>query len=332
MKGAVASVLGAGSWGTALACLLAGKGIATTLWARDESKARAMGSARENSTYLPGVRFPDCLTVTSSLPDAMRTQSLVLAVPARAQREIVRAAAAGPAQSYLCAAKGYEPSTRQRMSEVLREELGSSRGIAILAGPSHAEETARGIPTTVVVASHRDGVARAFQDLLMTPTFRVYTNDDVLGVETAASLKNVIAIAAGICDGLGFGDNTKGALLTRGLAEMARLGRALGANLETFYGLAGIGDLVTTCTSRFSRNRKVGELVARGYDVERAVRETGQACEGVETTRSALGIAQERGIELPITRQVSSVLFEGKDPRVGIEQLMTRDPKAESRV
>jgi glycerol-3-phosphate dehydrogenase (NAD(P)+) len=327
-----AGVLGAGSWGTALACLLASKGTAVTLWARDDDKARTMEIARENVAYLPGVRFPDSLMVTSNLNQTARAPSLILAVPARAQRIIAREAAPGPAQKFLCAAKGYEPETRQRMSEVLREELGESRGIAILAGPSHAEETARGIPTTVVVASHREEVARHFQDLLMTPTFRVYTNDDVLGVETAASLKNVIAIAAGICDGLGFGDNTKGALLTRGLAEMARLGRALGANLETFYGLAGIGDLVTTCTSRHSRNRKVGELIARGYDVERAVRETGQACEGVETTRSALGIAHERGIELPITRQVSSVLFEGKDPRVGIEQLMTRDPKAESRV
>lgn len=302
------------------------------LWARDDDKARAMDLARENAAYLPGVRFPNSLMVTSNLEEAARSPFLVVAVPARAQREIARAAAPGPARSFLCAAKGYEPETRRRMSEVLREELGAARGIAVLAGPSHAEETARGIPTTVVVASHREETARSFQDLLMTPTFRVYTNDDVLGVETAASLKNVIAIAAGICDGLGFGDNTKGALLTRGLAEMARLGCALGANLETFYGLAGIGDLVTTCTSRFSRNRKVGELIARGYDTERAVRETGQACEGVETTRSALGIAQELGIELPITRQVSSVLFEGKDPRVGIEQLMTRDPKAESRM
>lgn len=326
------AVLGAGSWGTALAGLLAGKGVSTLLWGRNSSAIQALAAKRENTVYLPGVRLPESLRFTSDLDEAASLPCLILAVPARAQREMARRAASlGKIREALCAAKGYEPETRKRMSQVLREELGPSRGIAILAGPSHAEETARGLPTTVVVASDDETCARNFQELLLAPTFRVYTNSDVLGVETAASLKNVIAIAAGICDGLGFGDNTKGALLTRGLAEIARLGRALGANPETFYGLAGIGDLVATCTSRHSRNRRVGELIARGFTVERAMAETGQACEGVETTRSALGIAEAHGVELPITREVSLVLFEGKNPRNAIVDLMTRDAKAEGR-
>jgi glycerol-3-phosphate dehydrogenase (NAD(P)+) len=327
-----AAVLGAGSWGTALACLLAGKGVDTLLWARTEETARALETARRNERYLPGVRFPDSLHVTSRFEETFERTHAVTAVPSNAQREIVRNLAKAPAvRDVLCAAKGYEAGTRSRMSIVLREELGPERGVAVLAGPSHAEETSAGIPTSVVVASDDEAVARRFQDLLMTPTFRVYTNTDLLGVETAASLKNVIAIASGICDGLGFGDNTKGALLTRGLAEMVRLGRALGARAETFSGLAGIGDLVTTCTSRHSRNRRFGELVAGGMSPDDAIRKTGQACEGVETTRSAIGIASRLGIELPITREVARVLFEGKDPRVAIGDLMTRDPKAEGR-
>jgi glycerol-3-phosphate dehydrogenase (NAD(P)+) len=304
----------------------------TLLWARDAQAVRTMERTRTNERYLPGVRFPEALQVTGDFDRAANREALVSAVPSGAQREVVRRAAKFPAvRAVLCAAKGYEPATRSRMSQVLREELGPERGVAVLAGPSHAEETSAGIPTTVVVASDDETVAQRFQELFMTPTFRVYTNTDLLGVETAASLKNVIAIASGICDGLGFGDNTKGALLTRGLAEMARLGRALGARAETFSGLAGIGDLVTTCTSRHSRNRRVGELVARGASSEEAVRTTGQACEGVETTRSALGIASRLGIELPITREVARVLFEGKNPRTAIGDLMTRDPKAEGR-
>ncbi len=326
------SILGAGSWGTALAILLAGKGVPTTLWARDADAARRIRDARENRAYLPGAPIPESLEVTGDFERAAACPMLILAVPSRAQREVARrAAAAGSVRDALCAAKGYEPNSGRRMSEVLREELGRERGVAILAGPSHAEETARGVPTTVVVASDDAACARRFQELLIAPTFRVYPNEDLLGVETAASLKNVIAIAAGICDGLGFGDNTKGALLTRGLAEMARLGRALGAHPDTFYGLAGIGDLVTTCTSRHSRNRRVGELVARGMSVNEAVAETGQACEGVETTRSALGIAAAHGVELPITKEVSAVLFEGKGPTAALGDLMSRDAKAEGR-
>jgi glycerol-3-phosphate dehydrogenase (NAD(P)+) len=323
--------VGGGSWGTALAALLARKGVDTTLWARDADAIARLAATRRNDRYLPGVELPEALRFTTRLEDVAGAEAL-LCVPTRAQREVARRlAAAGLTRSVLCAAKGYEPSTRMRMSEVLREELGDRAGVAVLAGPSHAEEVARRIPTSVVVASLDDACARLFQDLLFDPTFRVYTNDDLLGVETAAALKNVIAIAAGVCDGLGFGDNTKGALLTRGLAELARLGRALGARADTFSGLAGIGDLVTTCTSVHSRNRKLGDLVAGGAKLDDACARIGMAVEGIETTRSALAIAAAKGVELPITQQVSEVLFEGKSPRRALEDLMGRDAKAEVR-
>jgi glycerol-3-phosphate dehydrogenase (NAD(P)+) len=323
------AVLGAGSWGTALACVLAGRHDDVVLWARDSEAAALLQTTRENARYLPGVKLPPSLTVTSDLGVAAGRESLVLAVPTRAQREIARAVSArGPAR-VLSAAKGYEPETRLRMSEVLREELGPGVGVAVLAGPSHAEEVGRQSPTTVVVAADEERVAVAFQELLHAPAFRVYTNTDLLGVETAAALKNVIAIAAGICAGLGLGDNTMGALLTRGLAEISRLGGALGARPETFFGLAGIGDLVTTCISPHSRNRKVGELVAAGKGLEQALSETRMVAEGVETTRAVCRIGAEYQVELPISEQVAAALFEGKDARTAIGELMGRDAKAE---
>jgi glycerol-3-phosphate dehydrogenase (NAD(P)+) len=326
------AVLGSGSWGTALACLLASTKGEAALWGRDAERVREMREVRENRRYLPGVLLPPSLRVTARLEDLAGTADVILAVPTRAQVEVARLASAGglPAR-VLCAAKGYEPGTRRRMSETLSEALGPRVPVTVLAGPSHAEEVARGIPTTVVVAAAREDDAREWQERLLAPTFRVYTNPDLVGVETAAALKNVIAIAAGICDGLGFGDNTKGALLTRGLAEMARLGEALGARAETFAGLAGLGDLVTTCTSRHSRNRRVGELIGTGSDLETACRLTGMVAEGVETTRSALRIAAEHGVELPITEQVGQVLFRGKGPRLALGDLMGRDAKAEVR-
>lgn len=324
-----AAVLGAGSWGTALAALLAEKGVDTVLWGRDPDAMARLVRNRENSRYLPGIRLPESLHITSDVGETL-DRDLILAVPTRAQRLVARGVAArGGADRVLCAAKGYEPDTRKRMSEVLREELGPEPGIAFLAGPSHAEEVAGGIPTTVVVASTDEPTAVAFQELLLTPTFRVYTNPDLVGAETAAALKNVIAIAAGICDGLAFGDNTKGALITRGLAEITRLGLALGARSETFFGLAGIGDLVTTCMSGHSRNRGIGELIAQGLTLEQATERTGMVAEGVQTTRSAVEIARGLGVELPITEQVEKVLFGGKDPKEALMELMGRDVKAE---
>jgi glycerol-3-phosphate dehydrogenase (NAD(P)+) len=287
---------------------------------------------RGNARYLPGVRFPDALRVTGDLGEVAACADVLLAVPTRAQAEVARAIVAlGRPERVLSAAKGYEAGTGLRMSEALLRELGEETPVTVLAGPSHAEEVAQGIPTTVVVASSSEDAAVVWQTTLMQPTFRVYTNPDLVGVETAAALKNVIAIAAGICDGLDFGDNTKGALLTRGLAEIARLGEALGARPETFAGLAGLGDLVTTCMSRHSRNRRVGELVGRGRSTEEAQAETGMVAEGVQTTRSALEIAAGAGVELPITEQVGRVLFDGKAPREALEELMGRDAKAEVR-
>jgi glycerol-3-phosphate dehydrogenase (NAD(P)+) len=287
---------------------------------------------RTNAHYLPGVRFPEALEVTGDLGRVAACDDVLLAVPTRAQAEVARAVVAiGRPLRVLSAAKGYESGTGLRMSEALFRELGQETPVTVLAGPSHAEEVAQGIPTTVVVASASEDAAVVWQSALMQPTFRVYTNSDLVGVETAAALKNVIAIAAGICDGLEFGDNTKGALLTRGLAEIARLGEALGARPETFSGLAGLGDLVTTCMSRHSRNRRVGELVGRGRSTEEAEAETGMVAEGVQTTRSALEIAAGAGVELPITEQVGRVLFDGKAPREALEELMGRDAKAEVR-
>ncbi len=326
-----AAVCGAGSWGTALACLLARKGVDVRLWARDAAAAERLERERTNARYLPDVTFPESLRITADLAETAG-RDVVLAVPTRAQRELAHALAPRRGRhAVLCAAKGWEPGTRARMSEVLAAELGADAPVAVLAGPSHAEEVARRIPTSVVVASAAEDTAVRFQRLLHDPSFRVYTNPDLLGVEIAAALKNVIAIAAGVCDGLGFGDNTKGALLTRGLAELARLGQALGARPETFSGLAGIGDLVTTCTSRHSRNRRLGELVAGGMALGAARERIGMAVEGVETTRSALEIAAAHGVELPITAQVAAVLFDGRDPRRALEALMGRDAKAELR-
>ncbi|HMB68826.1 MAG TPA: NAD(P)H-dependent glycerol-3-phosphate dehydrogenase [bacterium] len=327
----IAAVAGAGSWGTALACLLARRGD-VVLWGRDAETMDKLQADRENARYLPGIRFPDSLRVTADLGEAADCGDVVLAVPTRAHAQVAQALVACRRPAHvLSAAKGYEPGTGLRMSETLRRELGEETPVTVLAGPSHAEEVAQGIPTTVVVASLSDDAAVFWQSALMQPTFRVYTNSDLVGVETAAALKNVIAIAAGICDGLGFGDNTKGALLTRGLTEIARLGEAMGARPETFAGLAGLGDLVTTCMSRHSRNRRVGELVGRGRTTEEAQAETGMVAEGVQTTRSALEIAAGVNVELPITEQVGRVLFDGRGPREALEELMGRDAKAEVR-
>ncbi|NNE43078.1 MAG: NAD(P)-dependent glycerol-3-phosphate dehydrogenase [Gemmatimonadetes bacterium] len=324
-------VIGAGSWGTALACLVAGK-EPVVLWGRDPERMARMGAQRENEKYLSGTRFPDSLKVTADLADLADCEEVILAVPTTGQVAMARLLLeAGRPSRVLCAAKGYEPDTDRRMSVALADTLGPGVPVGVLAGPSHAEEVARGIPTTVVVSAQDEATSLAWQTTLMSPTFRVYTNPDLVGVETAAALKNVIAIAAGICDGLGFGDNTKGALLTRGLAEIARLGEALGAAPETFSGLAGLGDLVTTCMSRHSRNRRVGEFVAQGKTTEQARAETGMVAEGVATTAVALRIAEAAGVEVPITFQVGEVLFGGKPPRRALEELMERDAKPEVR-
>jgi glycerol-3-phosphate dehydrogenase (NAD(P)+) len=327
------SIFGAGSWGTALAVLLAER--QPTLWDHIESRAAGLQAARMNMRYLPDVRIPETVRITGDLSGAVRSSEvLVFATPSHTLRGLARRVRAepgfGPEQLIVNVAKGLEEGSSKRMSVVLHEELPQRVGsIVSLVGPSHAEEVARGMPTTVVVAGPDAAVLRRVQDLFSTETFRVYTNPDLVGVELAVSLKNVIAIAAGIADGLGFGDNTKGALLTRGLAEMARLGLLLGGRPETFSGLAGLGDLVTTATSRHSRNRNLGEAIGRGTPLPDALAALGMVAEGVRTTAAALNLARKNDLEMPITEQVYRLLFESQDPQRAIRTLMLRAPKAE---
>jgi glycerol-3-phosphate dehydrogenase (NAD(P)+) len=328
------AVLGAGSWGTALAVLLAAR--EPLLWDHRSERAAAVRASRQNERYLPGVHIPESVRIVEDLATAIDgTSTLVAAVPSHAMRDLARALARTPAadrqQVIVNVSKGLELDSRCRMSEVLASELPQpAANIVSLVGPSHAEEVARGMPTTVVVAGTDESVLRRTQELFTTETFRVYTNPDLVGVELAVSLKNVIAIAAGICDGLGFGDNSRGALLTRGLAEMARLGLALGARMETFAGLAGLGDLVTTATSRHSRNRNLGEAIGKGRGLDAALADLGQVAEGVHTTRAAVELAQQHDIEMPIATQVHEILFRNKDPKVALRDLMLRAPKAET--
>jgi glycerol-3-phosphate dehydrogenase (NAD(P)+) len=328
------AILGAGSWGTALAVLLAERNPA--LWDHDPERASALAASRCNERFLPGVPLPGTVRVTADLPDAVRGAELVvLAVPSHALAGLAAILAATPefaADAILVnAAKGLEASTGRRPCEVLSATLPRwAPRTASVVGPSHAEEVARHVPTVVVAAGRDPEVLARVQEVFTTESFRVYTNDDLVGVELAVALKNVIAIAAGIADGLGFGDNTKGALLTRGLAEMARLGVAMGARAATFYGLAGLGDLVTTAISRHSRNRNLGEAMAHGRSLEQALDEIGMVAEGVRTTRAAVTLARGHRLDLPISTEVHAVLFEHKDPRRSIRDLMLRAPKAEA--
>jgi glycerol-3-phosphate dehydrogenase (NAD(P)+) len=332
-----AGVLGAGGWGTTLAIVLAENGHAVTLWDRNPERAEAMRRARENPTFLPGVKLAESIEVTSRLRDAVAGASMaVFVVPSHAMRSTAAAvresASLDSGARLVSATKGLEEGTLRRMSEVLREELRVDAGrIVSLAGPSHAEEVGRRIPTSIVAAGTDGEACREVQEAFVRPYLRVYTNDDIVGVEIATGLKNSIAIAAGILDGLGCGDNTKAALVTRGLAEITRLGLALGARGETFSGLAGVGDLVVTCLSRHSRNRGLGEAIGRGQSLEQALSGMVMVAEGVRTTRAAVELGRRHGVELPIIEMVHRVLFEGHDPREAVQMLMTRPPRAETR-
>jgi len=327
------SVLGGGSWGTALSVLLHSRGHLVKVWELYPERAKAMREARENAEMLPGITIPDDIVITSEMDEAVITMEIVtLVVPSHGLRET--AAKATPFlkgnEIIVIATKGIEEGSLKRMSEVARDVTGFPEDrIAVLVGPSHAEEVSRGVPTTVVSASTDEATAKRVQEIFMTPTFRVYTNTDVVGVESGVSLKNVIAIAAGVCDGLGFGDNTKGALLTRGLAEMTRLGVKMGARQETFSGLAGLGDMVTTCISRHSRNRYVGEEIGKGRTLKEVLSEMVMVAEGVRTTRSAVGLAEKHQVEMPIAAQVFEILFEDKPVKEAIRELMLRSPKPE---
>jgi glycerol-3-phosphate dehydrogenase (NAD(P)+) len=318
------TVIGTGGWGTALAVLLHGNGHRVTLWGRLPEEVEPILATRENKMLLPGVKVPAEITVTLETKTALRDAKMVVfAVPSHGMRPICRQL--GPTEAILVhVAKGIENETGARMSEVIAAEL--HRDAVVLSGPSHAEEVGRGIPTAVVVAGKQ---ATQVQQAFMNERFRVYTHDDVIGVELGGALKNVIAIAAGCCDGIGFGDNTKAALCTRGVAEMARLGAALGARPETFYGLSGIGDLIVTAFSRHSRNRSFGERLGKGETPEQIVASTKTVAEGVRTAKSVRQLALRLAVDLPISREVHAILYEGKPPQQAVRDLMTREAKPE---
>ncbi|RMH73516.1 MAG: NAD(P)H-dependent glycerol-3-phosphate dehydrogenase [Gemmatimonadetes bacterium] len=328
------TVLGAGSWGTTLALQLARNQHEVRLWEYRPEVAQVLAETRRNDPFLPGIPIPNSITISADLEALVADADLIaFVVPSSAVRSVAHQLNRCEMKSPIIvnAAKGIEIDSLLRMSEVLKEELPGRfhPRIATLSGPSHAEEVSRNIPTTIVAASENPEIAAEVQATFMSPTLRIYTNRDIVGVELAGSLKNVIAIATGICDGLGFGDNTKGALLTRGLAEISRLGVAMGANPLTFAGLSGMGDLITTCMSRHSRNRYVGEQIGKGRKLAEILDEMVMVAEGVKTTRSAHQLRQKMNIDMPITEKVYDVLFNNEDPKTAVASLMERDPKSE---
>ena len=323
------AVLGAGSFGLTLAAHLERAGHEARLWGHDAAAMARLAVEREDAKFLAGIKLPSGVKVHTELEAALDgADSVLFVVPSQAVRSVAgRVAASGWRGIPVCASKGLELGTLRRMSEVLAETLGDPAPVT-LTGPSHAEEVAQGIPTTVVAASVDEARAVEVQRIFSTPRFRVYTNSDVPGCEYGGALKNVIAIAAGVCDGLGFGDNTKGALLTRGLAEMSRLGESMGAKRETFFGLTGMGDLIATAMSRHSRNRHVGERIGRGETLQQVLGGMVMVAEGVTTARAARDLGARQGVELPITAQVCAIL-EGRAPQEALMALMTRDLKRE---
>jgi len=325
------AILGAGSWGTTLAIHLANGGHDVRLWGNDRPALAELERDRENRKFLAGIRLPVGVKVQPELEAALEgVEFHFYVVPSQATREVARAVRETGAKGIpVCASKGLELGTLVRMSVVLGEALGDAAPVAFT-GPSHAEEVALGIPTSIVAACADEARSRAVQVLCATPRLRVYTNDDVVGCEYGGALKNVIAIAAGLCDGLGYGDNTKGALLTRGLSEISRLGVAMGGRRETFFGLTGMGDLIATAMSRHSRNRHVGERLGKGETLEQVLGAMVMVAEGVTTARAARDLGRERGVELPITEQVCAILLEGGEPREAMLALMTRDLKREN--
>ncbi len=325
-------VIGAGSWGTALALLLCHNGHAVTLWSIMEEEVALLRTERENPSKLPGVKLPESIAVTSDLQEAAAGKELlVLAVPspyirstAHSMRELVK-----EGQKIVNVAKGIEERTLMTLSEIIEEEIPGA-DVAVMSGPSHAEEVGKGIPTTIVVGAGKRKTAEYVQSIFMNEVFRVYTSPDVLGIELGAALKNVVALAAGIADGLGYGDNTKAALITRGIAEIARLGTAMGGKMETFGGLSGIGDLIVTCASMHSRNRRAGILIGKGYSYEDAMKEVKMVVEGVYSAKAAMGLSEKYGVQLPIIEQVNEVLFHGKRADEAVKDLMLRDKKIEN--
>lgn len=325
------SVLGAGSWGTALSLLLYNNGHDVLLWSALTDEVKMLAEKREHASKLPGVKIPEEIEITSDLEKALqRPDVAVLAVPSPFTRSTAHQMApfVRDGQVIVNVAKGVEEHTLMTLSEIIEEEVPNGN-VCVLSGPSHAEEVGRGLPTTCVVSARTRETAEYLQGIFMSPVFRVYTTPDILGVELGGSLKNVIALAAGTADGLGYGDNTKAVLITRGIAEISRLGVKMGAKAETFYGLSGIGDLIVTCASVHSRNRKAGYLMGKGYTMQEAMDEVQMIVEGVYSAKAAKSLSEKYGVEMPIIEEVNKVLFEGKAASEAVKDLMLRDKKVE---
>ena len=324
-------IIGAGSWGTALAVLLHNNGNEVTVWSILKEEIEMLEKEREHKDKLPGVKLPADMKFTTDIREAAEGKELlVLAVPSPFTRSTSKMLkdVVTEGQIIVNVAKGIEEATLMTLSEVIEEEVPQAE-VAVLSGPSHAEEVGRGLPTTIVVGAKRKKTAEYIQNIFMSDVFRVYTSPDILGIELGAALKNVVALAAGIADGLCYGDNTKAALITRGIAEISRLGVAMGGKQETFSGLSGMGDLIVTCASMHSRNRRAGILIGKGYTMEEAMKEVKMVVEGVYSAKAAMGLAKKYGVQLPIIEQVNAVLFEKKPAAEAVKELMLRDKKME---
>ena len=327
------SVIGSGGWGIALAILLHKNGHNLTIWSFDKKEAEELKTTRENKTKLSNILLPEDIKVTDNLKEAVNDKDiLILAVPSKAIRSVSKSLKniIKDNQIIVNVAKGLEEDTLETMTDIIEEELkGKKTQVAVLSGPSHAEEVGKGIPTTCVVSAHNKELTLYLQNIFMNPSFRVYTSPDMLGVEIGGALKNVIALAAGIADGLNYGDNTKAALITRGIKEIASLGVAMGGEQSTFYGLTGLGDLIVTCASMHSRNRRAGILLGQGKTLDETIKEVNMVVEGVYSAKSALMAAKKYNVEIPIIEQVNAVLFENKNAAEAVNELMIRDKKLE---
>lgn len=326
------SIIGAGSWGIALALLLHKNGHHITVWSIIQEEIDMLSKEHEHKEKLPGVKLPEDMEFTTDLEAAVKGKDiLVLAVPSPFTRSTSHSMKeyVGEGQVIVNVAKGIEEKSLLTLSQIIEEEIPQAK-VAVLSGPSHAEEVGRGIPTIIVVGAKEKATAEWLQNIFMNEAFRVYISPDVLGIELGAALKNVVALAAGIADGLGYGDNTKAALITRGITEIARLGTAMGGRFETFCGLTGIGDLIVTCASMHSRNRRAGILIGKGYSMEDAMKEVKMVVEGVYSAKAAMALAKKYDVQIPIIEQVNAVLFDGKEAGAAVKELMIRDKKLEN--
>ena len=323
-------VIGSGSWGTAMTISLASAGNHVCLWSLEPEVTEVLKAEGENKRFLPGVKIVGDVEYTSDDAKASESEIVIFATPSHTIRSVANRFARfiTEKQIIVCISKGFDEEKHMRLTEVIKEEIPYATVLA-MSGPSHAEEVSRALPTTNVVAGENVEAAKFVQDAFNTPTFRIYTSDDVIGVELGGALKNVIALAAGICDGLGYGDNTKAALITRGIAEITRLGVAMGAKPETFAGLSGIGDLIVTCTSMHSRNRRAGILIGQGKSVKEAEKEVNMVVEGIKTAKAVYHLSKKHGVEMPISNEVYKVVFEGYDVKECVTNLMGRSLKPE---